>query len=323
MKNIWYEKLINPEYFQGNKDKTSYFEGWYFKQVSSNNKCVLSLIPGISLDKSDKHAFIQVIIAPAMKTYYFRFSIEEFLYSEDKFQIKIGNNTFSKNKVKLDINDGDVSIKGSLNFTNMKKIKRTIWMPNIMGPFGYLTFMECNHGVISMEHKVEGSLKINNESLDFDKTKGYIEKDWGSSFPKNYIWLQCNDFSNDDFSFMFSLAEIPFMGFSFNGFLCNIQIGDKEYRFASYTGAKAEILSYSGTKIEILVRSFKYKLYITAESENSGDLLAPAQGKMINTIKEGIEGKIQIKLRDKNNRSIINTKGENAGIELVNVDFIK
>ncbi|QII81181.1 hypothetical protein G7057_00970 [Jeotgalibaca arthritidis] len=40
--------------------------------------------------------------------------------------------------------------------------------------------------------------------------KGYIEKDWGRSFPKNYIWIQSNHFNDNQRSLFFSYAHIPY-----------------------------------------------------------------------------------------------------------------
>ena len=47
--------------------------------------------------------------------------------------------------------------------------------------------MECYHGIISMNHDILGSLKYNDEDISFNKGKGYMEKDWGHSFPKLYL----------------------------------------------------------------------------------------------------------------------------------------
>jgi len=80
-----------------------------------------------------------------------------------------------------------------------------------MGIFAYIPKMECSHGVVSMNHGLEGILKINGEEIDFTGGKGYIEKDWGTSFPKQYIWIQCNNFKNQTTRVFSSVADIPFM----------------------------------------------------------------------------------------------------------------
>lgn len=53
-------RKYKPEVFQGNLKKKNYFEGWYFKNVTQDLSCTLSIIPGISLVENDPHAFIQI-----------------------------------------------------------------------------------------------------------------------------------------------------------------------------------------------------------------------------------------------------------------------
>ena len=45
-----------------------------------------------------------------------------------------------------------------------------------MGPFSIFPFMECNHGIISLHHKVSGRLSINYKELIIKDGIGYIEK---------------------------------------------------------------------------------------------------------------------------------------------------
>jgi hypothetical protein len=51
-----------------------------------------------------------------------------------------------------------------------------------MGPYAFVPFMECYHGILSMDHKINGQLIIHDEIIDFTGGKGYMEKDWGQSF---------------------------------------------------------------------------------------------------------------------------------------------
>jgi hypothetical protein len=64
-----------------------------------------------------------------------------------------------------------------------------------MGWYSYVPFMECYHGLISIDHKLQGSLQINGQEIDFTEGKGYAEKDWGTSFPEGYVWMQSNHFA--------------------------------------------------------------------------------------------------------------------------------
>ena len=56
-----WKKLFNPEIFQGKYKKRNYFEGWYYKLFDSTFMHPLIIIPGISMNQSDSHSFIQII----------------------------------------------------------------------------------------------------------------------------------------------------------------------------------------------------------------------------------------------------------------------
>ena len=101
---MWLKLIQNPILFQGRNKRNAYFEGWYFKQVSNDLKSVISIIPGISLDKRDAHSFIQLIANRShgdvedhpLTTEYFRFPLEAFKYQDKPFSIQIGENHFSE-----------------------------------------------------------------------------------------------------------------------------------------------------------------------------------------------------------------------------------
>ena len=63
-----------------------------------------------------------------------------------------------------------------------------------MGWYSFVPFMECKHGIVSVNHDLSGILNVNDEVLISDGGKGYIEKDWGTSFPEAWIWMQSNNF---------------------------------------------------------------------------------------------------------------------------------
>lgn len=61
------------------------------------------------------------------------------------------------------------------------------------------------------------------------------ESNPGRSFPKAYIWTQC--FSTDG-TLMLSVAGIPMAGIRFTGIIGVILWRGKEYRIATYLGAR-------------------------------------------------------------------------------------
>lgn len=309
--------MRNPKLFQGEKylnKNTSYFEGWYFK--NTNQQGGVSFIPGISIDNENKEAFIQVITKD--NSYYVKYNIEDFSFSNNPFSIKIGNNTFSKEGILIDIKDEEqnLDIAGKIKYSNSKNINTNFLNPNIMGPFSYIPFMECNHAILSMKNETFGVVKINNTNINFNNGIGYIEKDWGCSFPKYYIWCQANNFKEKDVSFMLSVADIPFGLFSFRGMICVLKTKEKEYKFTTYNNAKLIKYEAENGVLDIILKKGPYVLEITSNYEEGNKLTAPVKGKMKKDILESISASINVTLNKEDN-IIFSDTSSNCGLEIV------
>lgn len=319
-----FDKLTNPILFQGNLKKKPYFEGWYFKQVSADERQIVSLIPGISLNKAESHSFVQYIVVlldenqqKVTKTGYVNYPIEAFTYQDQPFQIKIGPNVFTESGVAVQLKDEQIEIEGSLDFGPLYPIEKSVFSPNIMGAFAYLPKMECSHGVISMNHDVTGSLLINGQQIKLTGGKGYIEKDWGSAFPREYVWIQSNHFQNPTTSVFFSEAHIPFLGSSFEGFICNVVTDGKEYRFATYQRDTCKLEKIDANTVKVRLESKEARLILEASIVQQGELKAPTTKGMHKTIKEGLSGKLHIQLDVKKEKRTYTDTSASAGIEIV------
>lgn len=306
--------MRNPELFQGikklNKNQ-NYFEGWYFK--NTNNENGISFIPGINIQNENKKTFIQVITNDS--SYYVNYDIKDFEYSLNPFFIKIGNNFFSKDGIHINIKEQNLNIYGEVKYSKGENINTNILAPNIMGPFSYIPFMECNHAILCMKNYASGSIKINSHDINFNNDIGYIEKDWGCSFPKSYIWCQGNNFKSSNASFMLSIANIPFKIFEFRGLICVIKIDDKEYKFTTYNNSK--ILKYDVNKsINIILKKGDYEINVKSNKDEGLKLSAPVKGRMQKDIYESISSKITVTLKYKNN-IIFSDTSSNCGLEVV------
>ncbi len=310
-------KIWNPSWFQGSKEKSRYFEGWYFKNVSEHGESCWSFIPGISLVGKNAHAFVQVINGSTGDTYYFRFPPEEFSFSKTSFDVKIADNYFSEKGFTLNLDDGSNQFSGSISIRDKTPYRAGLLRPGIMGWYRYMPFMECYHGVVSLNHNIEGTLVHNGRTINFNRGKGYIEKDWGSSMPQSWIWMHSNHFDESGTSFMLSVARIPWIGKTFTGFLGFFHHNGKTITFSTYTGAKIRELTYETGKVVIQVKAGKYKFEIEGRNKSTGALKAPVLGAMDRVIHESIDAELKIKAGLKNDKIIFSGTGINAGLELV------
>lgn len=279
--------------FQGSNQKKHYFEGWYYKNVQEDMFYSLAIIPGICLNTTDSHAFIQ--LNDSTKSYYFRYPLDQFSLSDHG--IWIGTNYFSKEQLYLDI-DKDVSIHGKLEFHELTELKKTLFRPTIMGPFSYFK-MQCNHGIISLKHSISGTLMMDGKEVCFDKGLGYIEKDYGTSFPKDYIWCSSNCSVNHDSAFFFSTAHIPFFHTSFKGLISILYVDGKEYSFCTYDGAKIKELYVKDGMLKLKLKKKKLILDVQCYYDQDHLLLAPSKGQMVIPIKESLDATMKVKLYEK------------------------
>jgi len=311
-------RLWKPEIFQGTVNKKQYFEGWYFKLVDKEEKHSFAVIPGISLSPSYSHSFIQFFSGHTGSAEYHTYTRNDFSFSKKEFIASIADSSFSLNHLKLHITSPSQSVKADLRFKNIKSWPVSPFSPGVMGPFRFVPFMECYHGVLSFDHTIEGSITINGETVDMTGGKGYIEKDWGISMPSSWIWMQTNHFDEDAVSLFGSVAKIPWLGHAFPGFIFGLFHKGKTYRFATYTGAKISYLSVTEQHITIHIEDRQLLLKINADREQGADLPAPLNGAMTSKVNESLRSKISVELFDKKNKNVVfSGTGRNAGLEFV------
>jgi hypothetical protein len=306
--------IFNPGIFQGWGKTSSYFEGWYFKVVSHDEKKAFAFIPGIAYDESGNgHAFIQILDGKKKTAQYIQFDTSAFIPYEKKFNIAIQDNYFSENELRLNL----PGIKAHLRFSGNVPWPKSVFSPGIMGPYTFVPFMECYHGIISMDHSIEGFVTLNDEIIDFTGGRGYIEKDWGKSFPSAYIWMQSNHFKTEGISIKTSVAKIPFMGSSFVGFISGVWLGDRLIRFTTYNQSVLRKSLINSEKVELLIENKNYRLEISIARDQGTSLASPIQGLMDGRIEESMNGQIRVMLLDKKkDQVLLNDIGRNACLEV-------
>ena len=222
----------------------NYFCGWYFRCQSARQ--TLAVIPSVHRTKDSDFCTIQLITDS--ESFNIRFPYSTF--QEDKTHISIDGNRFGRDGIRLDIKSKDLCASGCVHFSAFTPLRY-----DIMGPFRYIPFMQCRHSVFSLHHTVNGELNINGVSYPFQNAIGYIEGDRGYSFPKEYVWTQC---SFPDGALMLSIADIPLGKLHFTGVIGIVYLQGKEYRLATYLGAKAVKISPE----EIIIRQGKFTLTV-------------------------------------------------------------
>lgn len=312
--------LIHPEYFQGQRQKRRYFEGWYFKCISADRKNAIAIIPGMAIDpQGARHSFIQVINAVSGKTHYFHFPFSLFDSSQDRFAVRIGDNSFDASGISLSVRTSEGQISGRLDFSETHPFPTNWHNPGIMGPFSFIPFMECYHAIVHLFHTLHGTIELDGEIMDFSGGTGYIEKDYGRSFPRTYLWLQASHFDGGEASFVFSQARIPFLWGEFPGFFAYFtDFRGVKCRFATYNRSK--LLRWQVDPIERTcsgeLKGPSGTLLFKAQMSGGGRLRAPIDGLMGREIIESITAKAQVTVKDRQGRIRYQGISSEAGMEI-------
>lgn len=188
---------FQPDKYQGASRRERYFEGWYYKFVTSlddgNRTTSMAVVPGIfygeSADSNETHAFVFVTMN-GERQHFYRFNTSELAYApprgDEKFYVRVGPNRFSHDGASLDLypRDGDdatIALRGELGFENPSPWPVSLTSLGAMGPVGWLPFLECTHGVLSFDHELSGSLILTPARASCDEGGGGEEGGGASS----------------------------------------------------------------------------------------------------------------------------------------------
>lgn len=316
-------RIWNPSRFQGAGITRRYFEGWYFKHVDAEKHSIISVIPGISYSEDGRtsHAFVQVVPSHG-EAHYFAFPIDQFSADPTSpFSIRIGANTFSRDGIVLDLHDAGRDVVGELRYEPWWPWPVTTFSPGIMGWYRFVPRMETYHGVLSMDHGLSGPLTVDGERIDFEAGRGYIEKDWGRSFPSSWIWAQSNSFERAGVSLSLSVAKVPWMTSSFVGNIAGLLLNGRLHRFATYTGAKLTAIETGSNEAHVTLADKHEELDVHVRGCEALILKAPVLGSMDSRAVESLGGTIDLTLRTlRGGRATISYQGTGtcAGIEVMN-----
>lgn len=260
------------------------FYGWYLKCQSDTK--TLAVIPAVHGTREKCTCSIQIITENGAWAVPFSGNA----FHKIGHNISIGKNRFGKNGIRLAIKEPGLRVKGKLDFGPLLPLRY-----DIMGPFALIPLLECRHSVWSMRHSVSGTVYINGQIYSFRNARGYWEGDQGRSFPKVYAWTQCF-FSGG--SLMLSVADIPMMGNHFSGIICVVLWKGKEYRLATYLGARAVWIQDGIIRIVQEDMELEARLLKPDDVQKNGQTLqAPSMGSMVRTVHESVAARAFYRFR--------------------------
>lgn len=273
-----------------------YFKGWYFKCCGDGE--TVAFIPAYHYSDGRRSASLQIITDNQV----YNIPFDSLKYTDKPLTVKLGDCVFSEKGIFLSFENDRLKLNGALKFGALSPISY-----DIMGSFALIPFMQCRHSVYSMRHTINGKISVNGDLFSFNNGIGYIEGDRGRSFPKRYIWTECC-FKDD--SLMLSVADIPFCGLSFTGVIGIVLLNGREYRIATYLGARVKSIDNNS----VTVKQSGYELTAKLLEKNPQPLFAPINGDMSRTIHESASCKAYYRFSH-NNKPLCEFTSDAASFE--------
>jgi len=316
-----YRNLFRPEAYHGHGRKPPFFEGWYFKLVDAHQARRFAVIPGIydATDPAERHAFVQLFDGTRGRAWYVRYPYDSFRAHPRDFDVELGPNRFGRTGIVLDLElDAGVRCRGTVGFDGVVGWPVTWRSPGVMGWFAYLPIMECYHGVVGLDHGLHGTLQLDGEEISLAGGRGYIEKDWGRSFPRCWVWMQSNHFDEPGVCITASVALIPNLGREFPGFIVGLWRRGRLHRFATYTGARIESLHVDDERVRWVMTDRHQRLELVAHRAETTVLPGPTIEGMKREVHETLQARIDVRLVDcKSGAVSFEGQGRSAGLEVM------
>lgn len=291
--------------YQNRKSK-NYFEGWYVRLTDQKNDKNIAIIFAITKDKHHPHSFIQYYDGTKKEAFYYEFDSNEFQYDDASYTVHIGENFLSTRQVFLKTKDVKIEAK-------TEDIELLQPYKGRQSAMGYLQKapLECFQEVIYMD--TNATFTINNTTY---RGRGYMEKTYGTNFPKDWIWLQSNH-SNNGSKISFSVGLVPVLFFHVKGFFLIYHHDGKEYRYGSYNLSHIKIEHVSHSETKYTIRKRKTRIELTATSHKPVKLVGPSKNGVMNLdVFETLTGTATMKVYNKDELVFEDTY-HNVGLELM------
>lgn len=305
--------ILHPEAFHGAAGQRPFFEGWYVKLVDAEGKRSLSIIPGLfrGEDPDSAHAFVMVVRPDRPWVDYLSFSPQELYGAPDRFELDIEDGRFSSEGVSTPWPE----LQADLRFGTLEPWPVTRSSPGVMGWYAWVPIMQCYHGIVSLDHELSGTVTLRDQVIDFTGGRGYIEKDWGRSFPQRWVWMQSNHFATEGTCLTISIADVPWFGGAFPGFLVGFWHEGQLRRFTTYTGAKTTLVARTEDGVRFVVEDDTHRLEAHARGGRPVAIHMPSEHSMRGVVQEHLGGTLEARLETLDGTRVFEGVGYQAAWE--------
>ena len=185
------------------------------------------------------------------------------------------------------------------------------------GLLSYLPIFEPGWQITLAHGLATGWIEWRGKQYQFNDAPAYSEKNWGGSFPQKWFWLNCNSFENcSDLAMTVGGGIRQVLWWKEKVALVGIHYQGKFYEFAPWNSqVKWRIEPWGKWEIEAVSNEFKVSLTGISNVPGTYVRTPTAQGLIFNC-RDTTQGKIDLKLSDRDGNTIIQANSNLAGLEV-------
>jgi tocopherol cyclase len=297
-----------PTRFRGHFDRSNFFEGWFHKIYSERHQASFVIIYGYTTgDSDDRFGFMQIHV-PKQEPTILYFKREEVNCDRKKHEVRLGSNVFSLNEIHVHTEELTINLKFSGN-NPLKTIK------NSMGYHYFIPNLPCYHAVCNASHMVTGEVCAKSGRYFLQDETAYLEKNWGTSFPNQYVWLHAIDPLNPESSLLLSQAEIHWLGKKFLrhvGYLC---LNGKQIDMRLMKRVESKFDEKNSDSQLIQFKSRDHELLISIETTQQVTFLGPEDGALRRKIVHYADAQVVMQLKQGKQTRSINLVGNYENVQ--------
>ena len=300
-------RQFNPALLQGNLGKHKYFEGWFQKIYSHEHAASFILIYGFATgNMSEEIGFIQLLI-PGHPVVHLNFSKDEIELNKTKHSVQFGHNIISDEHILIQQGGHLIDLRNQHQITNKYK-------SNSMGSYYLVPGLPCYHAILQNDSSLSGTIKVGPIQYNLHNASGYLEKNWGTSFPEKYFWMHAQDPKDSQNQLLFSQADVIWQKRKFTKHFGHLIINGKHLDLRKIPRKKIKYTVDNERNESIYFQQHNMHLHYNLKSVNSVLFKSPQQGTMSHEITHNVDVPISIEYKHKtlNKKTLMTGNIENS-----------
>lgn len=207
-----------------------FYEGWYHNIVIPERDEAFFFIYGVTNPSPDtefvSEAFVYCGRQSTMETVFQSFPVDQYQSAEDHRDVRIGESARATAlRIAGEIDDGERLCAWDIDLAD-----GVAWTETMGGLTG-MEGLETNWTVGTMRAEASGSITIAGETILFDGALGYSDHNWGTIFPREWIWLQAAAFDGSNASIAASGGTVPMGDLEIEAMMIGLRLDDELITF--------------------------------------------------------------------------------------------